>query len=251
MQLFQQSEGTAAQRRMLVYLVDDTDGKTAKTGQTPATGEIKISKDGNSEGNHAGVWTELAGGLYVYEFTAGELDTLGFVSFRLVKTNCRTFVKEVQVVPWDPYDAQALGVGAFDDIMNKTGGGGTYDQTTDSLEALRDTLATKTEVATEVWTNATRWTLKKGSATYFEFLMVDETNGRDPETSLTGITAKISKDGGGFATCTNEASIAEINYGYYKISLTATEMTADRIILLFTKTGCWPARYQILTEAMA
>lgn len=101
----QQNSVTAAQRRILIYLVDDTDGKAAETGVTVVAGDIKISKNGGAEANHGGTWTEIAGGLYYYEFTQAELDTLGFLSWRLVKTGIRTFVKELQVVPWNPYDA--------------------------------------------------------------------------------------------------------------------------------------------------
>lgn len=104
MQLIKQSESTAARRRVLVYLVDDADGKTAETGVTVSAGDVKISKNGAAEANHAGTWAELAGGLYSYEFTQGELDTLGFASLRLVKSGVRTFVKEVQVAAVDVYD---------------------------------------------------------------------------------------------------------------------------------------------------
>lgn len=97
--LIYQDETTAARRRILVYLVDDTDGKTAEAGITASAGDIKISKNGAAEGNHAGTLTELAGGFYYYEFTAGEVDTPGFLSFRFTQSGVRTFAKEVQVLP--------------------------------------------------------------------------------------------------------------------------------------------------------
>src|SRR5215831_2913863 len=108
--LFKVSEGTAPRRRLLVYLVDDTDGKTAETGVTVSAGDIKISKNGAAEANHAGTWTEIAGGLYYYEYTSGELDTLGFVTFRIVKTGVRTFVGVAQVVSLDPYVINVAGI---------------------------------------------------------------------------------------------------------------------------------------------
>lgn len=94
-----QSQATAAQRRIPVYLVDDTDGKTPETGITFSAGEIKISKNGGAEANHAGTVTELASGMYYYEATAAELDTLGFLSVRLTKSGVRTFAALVQVIP--------------------------------------------------------------------------------------------------------------------------------------------------------
>lgn len=90
-------EQVAAKRRILVYLVDDTDGKTPETGVTLSAGDVKISKNGAAEANHAGTLTEIATGTYYYQFTAGELDTVGWVQFKLVKTGVRTFIKEVAV----------------------------------------------------------------------------------------------------------------------------------------------------------
>lgn len=98
-----QSESTAARRRILVYLVDATDGFTPKTAITVSAGEIKISKNGAATANHAGTWTEISLGMYYYEFTAGELDTLGLIIFNITKSGCRAFVTDCQVVPWDPY----------------------------------------------------------------------------------------------------------------------------------------------------
>lgn len=121
--LIKVSEGTAARRRLLVYLVDDTDGKTAETGVTIAAGDVKISKNGAAEGNHAGTLTELASGRYYYEFTSGEVDTVGFVSFALVKTGIRAFVTAAQVVSFDPYDSVRAGLTALPNAAAEAAGG--------------------------------------------------------------------------------------------------------------------------------
>ena len=71
-------------------------------------------------------------------------------------------------------------------------------------------------------------TIKKGVERTVVFKMVDETDFATPETGLS-VTCEISKDGGSFAGTTNSA--AEIGNGWYKITLTATEMSADEIIL--------------------
>ena len=94
-----QDEATAARRRFLVYLVDDTDGKTAETGVTISAGDVKISENGAAEANHAGTLTELATGTYYYELAAAEVDTPGFLQFKLTKSGVRTFVKEIQIMP--------------------------------------------------------------------------------------------------------------------------------------------------------
>lgn len=55
-----------------------------------------------------------------------------------------------------------------------------------------------------------------------------------PATGLT-VTVTVSKDGGAFAASTN--SPAEIASGFYKITLTATEMGAEVVALRITATG--------------
>lgn len=103
-----QSESTAARRRIPVYLVDDTDGKTPETGITFSTGDIKVSKNGAAEANHGGTVTELANGMYYYEATSGELDTLGFISLRFIKSGVRTFIAVHQVIGVDLSSYNAL-----------------------------------------------------------------------------------------------------------------------------------------------
>lgn len=67
------------------------------------------------------------------------------------------------------------------------------------------------------------------------FMMVDATDLNTPEPGVT-VTATVSKDGGAFAACTN--SVSEVSGGWYKITLTATELTADSLAVKFTGTGC-------------
>jgi len=88
-------------------------------------------------------------------------------------------------------------------------------------------------------------TIKKGVERTVVFKMVDETDFATPETGLS-VTCEISKDGGAFAGTTNSA--AEIGNGWYKITLTATEMSADEIILKSTATGAAQSDRLILTE---
>lgn len=103
--LFKQSESTAARRRWFFGCVDDTDGKTAETGLTFSAGELQISKAGGAFANFAGTVTELSDGMYMYQATAAELDTLGIIGFKVEKTGVRTQIMMVgQVIPWDFYD---------------------------------------------------------------------------------------------------------------------------------------------------
>jgi hypothetical protein len=71
-----------------------------------------------------------------------------------------------------------------------------------------------------------------------------------PLTGAAGLDSEVSKDGGTFADCTNEATEIAVASGIYFLDLTATEMEADtvviqtkstvgitRVITLYTETG--------------
>lgn len=123
MQLLKLSEATAARRRIPVALVDSTDGVTPETGVTLSAGDLKISKNGGAEGNHGGSLVELAGGDYYYECTQGELDTVGYLTGRIVKSGVRTFRLAVQVVAFDPYDGVRAGLTALPNAAAEAAGG--------------------------------------------------------------------------------------------------------------------------------
>ena len=69
----------------------------------------------------------------------------------------------------------------------------------------------------------------------YMFLMVDDTDGKTPETGLTGISCTRSIDGAAFASCANAAT--EVGNGWYKIDLAAGDLNGDEIVLRFTKSG--------------
>jgi len=77
----------------------------------------------------------------------------------------------------------------------------------------------------------------KKNAAYvnYMFLMVDDTDGKTPETGLTGISCTRSIDGAAFGACANSAS--EVGNGWYKIDLAAGDLNGDEIVLRFTKSG--------------
>ena len=66
------------------------------------------------------------------------------------------------------------------------------------------------------------------------FTMTDSTTGAD--TPNLAVTAVISKDGSPTFSATAN-SIFELSGGWYAITLTNTEMTANNIALKFTATG--------------
>ncbi len=123
---FQQSEGTATLRRFY-FAIALTDGSAPATGQTFSGSDLQIIKGGGTSfSNFAGTATEIAGsdGLYVYEFTATELDTLGAIAFKVEKTGVRTLLMQPgEVVGFDPYDAIRLGLTALPNANAEAAGG--------------------------------------------------------------------------------------------------------------------------------
>ena len=149
------SEGTAARRRIPLYLVEDSDGKTPKTGVTFVAGDIKLSKNGAAEANHGGTVSELAGGMYYYEATAAELDTFGFVSIRFTKAALRTFVALVQVVAHDVYDAAGLGLSRIDAaITSRAAPGAAMDLVADAVDAAAVAASAVAEIQAGLATDA-------------------------------------------------------------------------------------------------
>jgi hypothetical protein len=153
--------------------------------------------------------------------------------------------------------------------MRATGAGsGTFDETTDSVEALRDNVGTNgagltalgdtrvatinTKVAGLTYTVANQvdansltvgdksgysltsdFRIKKNTALpNFTFLMVDAAG--NPATGLT-ITAQRSLDGASLITMANAA--AEISNGLYKINLAASDTNADFVAYRFSSSG--------------
>lgn len=117
-----QSEATAARRRIPVLLVDITDGFTPELGIVTPT--INISKNGATVASGAGTWTEIGNGQYYYEFTAGEVDTLGWIAVNIEKVSVtRDYNSVVQVQAYDPFDVVRLGLTSLPNIASGSAGG--------------------------------------------------------------------------------------------------------------------------------
>jgi len=109
------SESTAARRRIPVLLVDSTDGFTPKTGQTAPT--VTISKNGATAVSGAGTFTEVGNGVYYYEFTVGEADTLGWIALNVQKATCRQYNAIIQVMAYDYAAGTNLGLSNLDALI--------------------------------------------------------------------------------------------------------------------------------------
>jgi hypothetical protein len=115
------SEATAARRRIPVLLVDITDGFTPETGVVTPT--VNISKNGATIASGAGTWTEIGNGQYYYEFTTGEVDTLGWIAVNIEKaTVSRDYNTVVQIMAYDAMDVVRLGLTAFPAVASGSTG---------------------------------------------------------------------------------------------------------------------------------
>ena len=110
--LIKQSEATAARRTVYFTAVQSTDD-AVYTGAL-AGADIQVSKAGGAEANSLGTATHIATGLFKYELTEGECDTVGEVSIRIAKADIYNDVRTVNVVAFDPYSATSLGLTNLD-----------------------------------------------------------------------------------------------------------------------------------------
>lgn len=116
-----QNEATAVRRRIPILLVDITDGFTPETGITAPT--VNVSKNGAAVAAGAGTFTEIGNGQYYYEFTTGEVDTLGWIALNLEKaTVTRDYNAVIQVMAYDAMDVVRLGLTAIPNIAQGTTG---------------------------------------------------------------------------------------------------------------------------------
>ncbi len=83
------------------------------------------------------------------------------------------------------------------------------------------------------------WPAKKNATFELQFPIYDADG--DLVSAAAALDTEVSKDGGTFADATNEASEIATSSGCYKISLTATEMDADRVMTI-TKTSTGGAK---------
>ena len=75
-----------------------------------------------------------------------------------------------------------------------------------------------------------RWNPLKATAYRVTFPILDADG--DLVTGATGLDSEVSKDGGTFTDCTNEATEIATNSGMYYLDLTSTEMDADTVAVI-------------------
>ncbi len=95
--------------------------------------------------------------------------------------------------------------------------------------------------------------VKKNTAlANLKFLLLNKTT-KIPEAGITTseITAERAIDNGGFAGCTNEASISEVGSGVYRLDLSAGDLNGDVIVFKFAHNDTDTRFIEIKTEPSA
>jgi hypothetical protein len=136
---------------------------------------------------------------------------------------------------------------AVDTELTSNHSAGSWNSATGFATAANQTTMQSDVTAIKTKTDALPSQYKKGVAySNFSTFIVLSSDSKTPGVGLT-VTGQIQKDGGSFAALTN--SITGIALGFYRVDLTAAEMTADTINLVFSATGADDRSMTISTNA--
>ena len=203
--------------------------------------------------------TSDVGGMYDLELTATQLNFLGRLILVVTKADTHLSVfHEYMVLPAMIYDAFVAGSDTLQSDMTQILGTALTETSGQIAAGFKqffnvatptgtvNVMPVTTAVTNSVNVAASQFFIKKNVAlSNFTFPMYD-VNGA-LKTGVT-VTVNLSKDGGAFAASTN--AVAEIGTtGWYKISLTATEMNATIIAFSATGSGAVTTGYTIITQA--
>lgn len=220
---------------LTVLMIDSADHVSGKTGLTLT---INASKNGAAFSGITPTVTELSYGWYKLALTTSHTDTLGDLVLHITGTGADATDISLQIVDYlagDVYSRIGAPAGASvsADIATVAG---YVDTEVAAIKAKTDNLPSDPADASDIAAAFDKIAFNKNTAYLnYMFLLVDDTDGKTPETGLTGISCTRSIDGAAFASCANAAS--EVGSGWYKIDLSATDLNGDEIVLRFTKAG--------------
>lgn len=132
MQLIKQSE-TVANRLEIALLVTKTADNTGYTTNL-LNSEVRLLKPGGTIANATNGTTHIANGLHRLILTQAEVDTLGVLKIQINQATCYADVKEVMVVPFDPYSGASLGLSNLDTAVSTRLATTSYENTDSFLD---------------------------------------------------------------------------------------------------------------------
>lgn len=100
-----QSESTADRRRVPILMVDETDGSTPEVGLTLYG---LLSKNGGTFAATAGSFAEAGYGQYYYQFTTGEIDSLGWAGIHITASGARNYDAIIHITAYDAYSGSFI-----------------------------------------------------------------------------------------------------------------------------------------------
>lgn len=138
-EVIQQSETTAARRRIYFDLIDSSDHLSPK--DITVTGvKVKLSKNAATAASSTNDIVKLDAtnlpGCYYLELTAAEADTVGQITGYLAPTGCDPCTLQGAVVAYDPYADGAEATSVADALLARNQQGGS-----DSAPTVSDALA--------------------------------------------------------------------------------------------------------------
>lgn len=201
---FMRAYGVAAKVRMPIVKAGSSD--FAVSGDwTPATGDVKVSKDGGNVANITTLPTAVGGtGSVLWEFS------LSATEMEAAEVVVQVVDSATKAIQDQAFNVHTYGSNPASGIVSVT----------------EDSIAGAVNVVR-----------KNTALSAFMFKMVDATDLKTAETGVT-VAATRSIDGAAFGACTN--SVTEVSNGWYKIDLSAGDLNGDVVVLRFTGTGCHP-----------
>ena len=121
----------ATDKAIPFLMVSTTVHNTGKAGLTPT---VTLSKNGGAFAAAAGTVAEIANGWYKLTPTSADTNTTGSLVLHATGTGADDSDRECLVVPFDPYDATRLGLGA---LPNASAGANNGLPTVDANNAVK------------------------------------------------------------------------------------------------------------------
>jgi len=252
-----------AYRHYFVILDADGDPVTSAvidSGLVSGSGKALVSKDGGASVNSTNSVVEIDSGWYYLDLTSAEMN------YDAVAAMVRTTTTDAKNTPFLLFPAIAGDVEANADAASST----LATSAAQANQALEATVsagfaagaldATGAKEATvsagfaagatavgvagvQTTVNSLQVFLKGDAVSAFDFIMM---NPALQKLTLLAVTGQISKDGGAFAALTN--AVTEVGLGHYKVDITAAEMNANGITLVFQAAGARDTDIHIVTQ---
>jgi len=217
---------------------------TAVTAFTLSAGDFRLSKNGGAYAskNHTASAVHMANGWFGMLLNATDLGTLGRLDIHVAAAGGGIgklpVWKELQIVTSNYWAIK--GVAGYGVAQGSTVAGVAQASTVAGV-AQASVVAGVAQASSVTAIGPARGV----ELSDFPFFMKKNSDHITPLTSVSPV-GRIKKDSGAFVSLTN--AVAEVaSYGMYVVTVTSTEMTADKITFIFTAAGADQVELVIIT----